>query len=158
MSTISLSSKVDPGITETLSEYLMSLNFEKIPETSKTVAKHCLLDWMGVSVAGLEESVTKLIIDQVSFEGGNQQATIIGDGRKVSLSQAALVNGTSSHALDFDDVQTRLQGHPTVTVAPTVLALGEFHRASGTEVLTAFIAGVEAECRIGAYIGMSHYF
>ena len=120
-------------------------------------SKHCLLDWIGVTIAGLEEPLTQMLIEQAEADGGEKQASIIGDGRRFSTSQAALINGSASHALDYDDVQTRLQGHPTVPVALVVLALGEKDGASGKDVITAFAAGVDAECRIGAYIGMTHY-
>lgn len=146
-----------PEITKTLAEYSMGLKFEDLSEEAVEASKHCLLDWIGVTIAGLEEPLTQMLIEQAAADGGAAQATVIGDGRKVSTSQAALINGSASHALDYDDVQTRLQGHPTVPVAPVVLALGEKMGASGRDVLTAFAAGVEAECRIGAYMGMTHY-
>lgn len=147
----------DPEITKTLADYTMGLKFEDLSEEAVEASKHCILDWIGVTIAGLEEPLTQFLIEQAEADGGDAQATIIGDGRKVSTSQAALINGSASHALDYDDVQTRLQGHPTVPVAPVVLALGEKSAASGKDVLTAFAAGVEGECRIGAYMGMTHY-
>lgn len=145
------------AITKTLADYSMGLKYEDLSEEAVEAAKHCLLDWIGVTVAGLEEPLTQMLIEQAADDGGEAQATVIGDGRKVSTSQAALINGSASHALDYDDVQTRLQGHPTVPVAPVVLALGEKTGANGKDVLTAFAAGVDAECRIGAYMGMTHY-
>ena len=147
----------DPEITKTLAEYTTGITYDDLSDEAIEAAKHCLLDWIGVTVAGLDEPLTQMLIEQAEADGGEKQASIVGDGRKVSTSQAALINGSASHALDYDDVQTRLQGHPTVPVAPVVLALAEKDRASGKDVITAFAAGVDAECRIGAYIGMSHY-
>ncbi len=148
---------VDPEITKTLAEYSTGISFDNLSAEAVEASKHCLLDWIGVTIAGLEEPLTQMLIEQAEADGGQKQASIVGDGRRVSTSQAALINGSASHALDYDDVQTRLQGHPTVPVAPVVLALGEKDGASGRDVITAFAAGVDAECRIGAYIGMSHY-
>ena len=147
----------DPDITKTLASYTSGLKFEDLSDDAVEAAKHCLLDWIGVTVAGLEEPLTQMLIAQAEADGGDAQASVVGDGRKFSASQAALINGSASHALDYDDVQTRLQGHPTVPVAPVVLALGEMEGRSGKDVITAFAAGVEAECRIGAYMGMTHY-
>ena len=72
------------------------------------------------------------------------------------LDDAVLINGAMGHALDFDDVIMPM-GHPTVPVAPVVVALAEQRGASGAEALIAFIAGVEAECRIARLLGPSHY-
>ncbi|MED5574183.1 MAG: MmgE/PrpD family protein, partial [Pseudomonadota bacterium] len=148
---------VDPEITKTLAEYSTGISFDDLSAEAVEASKHCLLDWIGVTIAGLEEPLTQMLIEQAEADGGEKQASIVGDGRRFSTSQAALINGSASHALDYDDVQTRLQGHPTVPVAPVVLALGEKDGASGKDVITAFAAGVDAECRIGAYIGMTHY-
>src|SRR5207248_4935803 len=59
--------------------------------------------------------------------------------------------------LDFDDTHTVMSGHPTVPVLPAVLALGAARHTSGEAVRRAFVAGVEAECAIGALIGPGHY-
>ena len=144
-------------ITRPLADYAMALRFEDLPPRTVEIAKHCLLDWIGVTIAGRPEPLTEILIDQVLSEGGSKQATIIGDGRKVSVSQAALINGSASHALDFDDVQQRFHGHPTAPVAPVVLALAEKNGVSGKDIIAALVAGVEVECRINVYMGDSHY-
>ena len=133
------------------------MTFDSLPEDVVEVAKHCMLDWIGVTLAGLKEPLTQILIEQIQADGGTAQATLVGDGRKVNMAQAALINGSGSHALDFDDVQERLHGHPSAPVAPVVLALAEWNGAAGEDILTAFVAGVEVECRINAFMGDSHY-
>lgn len=147
----------DRQITRPLADYAMALRFEKLPPRTVEIAKHCLLDWIGVTIAGRPEPLTEILIEQAMSEGGAQQATLIGDGRKVSATQAALINGSASHALDFDDVQQRFHGHPTAPVAPVVLALAEKSGQSGRDIITALVAGIEVECRINAFMGASHY-
>jgi len=147
----------DRRITRALADHAMALTFDALPEDVVEVAKHCLLDWIGVTLAGLKEPLTRILIDQVAADGGAAQASLVGDGRKVNMTQAALVNGSGSHALDFDDVQERLHGHPSAPVAPVVLALAEMNGSSGRDVLAAFVAGVEVECRINPFMGDSHY-
>ncbi len=147
----------DRKITQTLADHAMALTFETLPEDVVEVAKHCMLDWIGVTLAGLKEPLTQILIEQVQADGGTAQATLIGDGRRVNMVQAALINGSASHALDFDDVQERFHGHPTAPVAPVVLALAECDGASGADLLTAYVAGVEVECRINVFMGDSHY-
>ncbi len=70
---------------------------------------------------------------------------------------AALINGAAGHALDYDDVVSALNGHPTAPVAPAVLAQAEEAKASGKAVIDALIAGVEVEAALGAMTGGSHY-
>ena len=95
--------------------------------------------------------------EEVTEEGGNPHATLVGFGQKTSVRQAALVNGSASHALDYDDVVEALRGHPTVPVYSPLLALAEKRRASGEALLAAFVAGFETECRVGDYMGDTHY-
>ena len=70
---------------------------------------------------------------------------------------AALVNGSAAHALDYDDVNMAMPGHPSVAILPGLLALAELKGSSGREVVTAFVAGYETACRIGAALQPGHY-
>ena len=88
---------------------------------------------------------------------GVPQASMFRTGRKASLSQAALVNGTAGHALDYDDVNGACNGHPTVPVAPAVLALAEHHGSSGRDVVCALASGIDAECLVVSFTGRSPY-
>ena len=146
-----------PDVTRRLAERASGLRYTDLPPDVVTVAKHCLLDWLGVTLAGAREPLTRLLLDQVLEEGGQPQASLIGMGGKVSVSQAALVNGAAGHALDYDDVVEALRGHPTAPVMPAALAMAERRGASGQALLTAFVAGVETECRVGDLMGDSHY-
>ena len=89
--------------------------------------------------------------------GGEPVATIVGHAARLPVLSAALVNGSASHALDFDDVNLAMTGHPSVTILPGLLALAEQRGSSGAEVLTAFVAGYELQCRIGPVIAPGHY-
>ena len=144
-------------ITRILAENSMGIAFDALPKDVVERAKHCLIDWLGVTLAGSIEPLAQILIEQAMAEGGGEHATIVGDGRKTSLGQAALINGSASHALDFDDVQSNMHGHPSVPVFPAVLAIAEKDGLAGKDVLVAVVAGFEAECRIGAYMGDSHY-
>lgn len=147
----------DVAITRPLAEFASTLRYEDIPADALAVARHCLLDVIGVTLAGMDEPLVTMLREQVAEDGGNPQATLIGHGGKVSTGQAALVNGSAAHALDFDDVLGVMTGHPTVPVMPAALALGEWKGLDGKALLTAFVAGVEIEGRLGASMGDSHY-
>ena len=119
-------------------------------------AKHALLDWLGVALAGSGEPLVDILIDDAAEEGDRGGSRLIGRRERVSPAHAALINGASSHALDFDDVNSRMGGHPSVTVIPAVIAVAEGRRSGGREVLEAFAIGYEVACQVGAMVGRSH--
>lgn len=145
------------GLTRALANYSSSLRFDDIPAEVRTVVRHCLLDWLGVTLAGSREDAARIVREEALEQGGASQATLVGDGRRTSVGQAALVNGTASHALDYDDVHFAFLGHPTVTVVPAVLALAERDGHGGRDFVTAFVAGVEIGSRVGEYVTEAHY-
>lgn len=145
------------NITQRLAEHVSQRQFESLSLQTITVSKHCLLDFFGVTIAACDEPLVRIVKDQVAEEGGHAQATLVAGGKKVSLSQAALINGCASHAHDYDDVHPAMSGHPTVPVAPAVLALAEKEKCSGKELLLSLVTGIDAECSVGRYLGPSHY-
>lgn len=145
------------NITRQLANYSSGLKFERLPSEVKLVAKQSILDGLGVMLAGSREPLSKKVLSFVREEGGYSKSTIVGYGDRTSPSQAAFVNGTAAHALDYDDVLRPLHGHPTVTVLPVVLALGEKLGSGGKDIITAFVAGVEIGARVGAMMGDKHY-
>jgi 2-methylcitrate dehydratase PrpD len=147
----------EPQITATLAQFAATLTFEQIPEQARTVARHCLMDMVGVALAGKSEPLSEMLLAQIEDEGGTPHASLIGIGERTSTVQAALYNGSAAHALDFDDVLGIFTGHPTVAVMPAVLALAERHGKDGKAVITAFVAGVEVLARIGGMMSKGHY-
>ena len=131
-----------------------TLQLTDLPPEALAVAHHCLLDWLGCALAGSREPLAQILRDECGGETG--AATLIGGGA-ARPRDAALINGAAGHALDFDDTHTGMGGHPTTPVLPAVLALAEERGASGAELLAAFVAGLEVECRLGSYTGGEHY-
>lgn len=116
-----------------------------------------MTDWLGCTFGGVHEPASEIIAESVLEEGGARQATLIGLDTKVSMAQAALVNGTASHALDYDDVNLALPGHLGVAIIPGLLALAEYRGATLADFFSAFVAGYETACRIGALVEPAHY-
>ncbi|MFL5822089.1 MAG: MmgE/PrpD family protein [Solirubrobacteraceae bacterium] len=145
-----------PGATAALAQVGRSVSVGELPPEALAVAKHCLLDWLGVTLAGSREPLSEILAVELGT-GESREATLIGRPGRASAHTAALVNGAAGHALDFDDMHLTVMGHPSVAVAPGALALSERLEASGAELLTGFVAGVEVECRLGALVGPSHY-
>ena len=144
-------------VTARLAEQAAGLEYDAIPGEIRRVARQCVLDWFAVTLAGAHEELAGMIAAEAADEGGTPVATLIGHRARAPMQQAALVNGTTSHALDYDDVHLSYIGHPTVTLLPAILALGEGLRASGAEIITAFVAGYETICRIGLLTAPGHY-
>ncbi len=133
------------------------LRYAELPEDIRRRAQQCLIDWLGVTLAGTAEELSRVLLAEAEEQGGRPVATLIGRAAKASTQQAALLNGAASHALDYDDVNITMGGHPTVPIMPALLALGETKGASGADLIAAFVAGYEAACRIGALVAPSHY-
>ena len=145
------------GITQEIVARALSISFDQLPETARDMARLCLLDWLGVAIGGAADEVSRTVADYVEYEGGRPEATVIGLSTKVPASRAALANGTMSHALDYDDVNRTMNGHPTAPVLPAAFALAETSRSSGHHFMTAFVAGYETACRVGALVFPDHY-
>jgi 2-methylcitrate dehydratase PrpD len=145
---------VTDGATAALVRHARRIRFDALPPEVVTVAKTCMLDWLGCALAGSREPLTEILLTEAANHGA---ASLIGRDQKTSTHWAALVNGAAGHALDFDDTHLVMSGHPTVPVLPGVLALAESQNASGAALLAAFVAGVETECRLGPLMGLGHY-
>jgi len=144
-------------VTERLAEHALSLRYDALPADARQLARQCLLDWFAVTLAGASEPLTGILAEAAAEEGGHPDCTLVGSRQRVSTRQAALINGAAAHALDYDDVNFHLGGHPTVTMVSALLALAEKRGCSGAQVMTAFVAGYEMGAQVGALVRPSHY-
>lgn len=140
-----------------LAAEIAQLTFDRIPAAARTVAGQCVVDGLGVALAATAEPAVRIARDVARAESPGGPATLLGHGGRTGVRAAALVNGTAAHALDYDDVLGAMGGHPTVPVLPAALALGEATGAGGRALLTAVVAGIETEARVGAALGETHY-
>jgi 2-methylcitrate dehydratase PrpD len=146
------------SLTGELADLARSCSFEALPSGALIVAKHCLLDWLGTTLAGSREPLTEILRRQLAPARDRGEATLLGaQPERTSALLAALINGAASHALDFDDTHTTMSGHPSVPVIPAALALAEARGATGADLLAAIVAGIEVECRLGAIVNPGHY-
>ncbi|MCW5605304.1 MAG: MmgE/PrpD family protein, partial [Burkholderiales bacterium] len=145
------------GMTATLAGYASSLKYEDIPQDVRQIARQGIIDWLGSALAGAGDRTTEIVIQQALEEGGFSQTSIVGRARKVSAIQSALINGVASHVLDYDDKHFAVPGHPSAPVLPVVFALAELRKATGKQVITAYIAGLEIACRAGLFMTDDHY-
>jgi 2-methylcitrate dehydratase PrpD len=138
------------GATEKIARFIADTGYEDIPRDAVDKAKRTALDCLGASLAGVAEPVSQAIAGYVMKLGGPLQASVFGAGVKVSVPDAAMANGSIAHALDYDDCGVKI-GHPSVLVLPAVLSLGEHLGASGQDILTAYIVGLEIEGKLALH-------
>jgi 2-methylcitrate dehydratase PrpD len=136
--------------TEKIARFIAETDYEKLPREAVEKAKRTALDCVGAALAGVGEPVSQAVTGYVTKLGGPAQASVFGAGLKVSVQDAALANGCVSHALDYDDCGVKI-GHPSVLVLPAVLSLGEHLGASGKDILTAYILGLEVEGKLALH-------
>jgi 2-methylcitrate dehydratase PrpD len=146
-----------PSVIQQLSAYVATESFDKLPDATVRAARRAILDTLGVMLAGSAEVTAARVRALIAHRRGVEEATIAGTDLRGSVEDAALANGTAAHALDYDDVQQSLSGHPSVPVLPAALALGERQHASGAALLAAFVAGVEVEAKLGRALNPVHY-
>ena len=144
-------------LTRALAERAIALCYDELPAPVRELAEQCILDYLGVAIAGSQDPLVRILLDEMAEAGGSPQSSIIGHSVRLPVVSAALVNGSAAHALDYDDVNMAMPGHPSVPILPGLLALAELKESSGTEVITAFVAGYETACRIGAALQPGHY-
>ena len=146
------------GLAADLARRSAALRFDELPDEVVCLVEQCVLDTAGVTIGSCQEPVVQALLSALAGDLGPGESSLFdGTGRRVNTAAAVLVNATTAHAADFDDVLTPMIGHPSAPLVPTVLALGEQLRSSGDEVVTALVAGYEVQCRIGAAIVPAHY-
>lgn len=113
------------NITDQFIDGLYAMTQQELPEKLKEHAKKCLLDYLGVTIAGAKEykKVEDALMSSKIAKGDT--ATIIGRGEKSSIETAALVNGISAHAVELDDGHRVGMVHLGAPVISALLAVAE---------------------------------
>lgn len=132
--------------TQKIVDFILDTRFEDIPAEAVQNAKGRVLDSIGVSFPGWKEPHGKVLTEYIEDVGGNPQASIIQYGKKVDAVNAAFINGTLMHAIDYDD--HFILSHSTVCILPAALAVAEKVGATGEETLAAYIIGNEVYTKI----------
>jgi len=143
-------------VTRILARYLVNSRWETIPQRVRHEASRALLNWLGCAVGSCRHETVERALAAVRPFCGPPQAAVLGRGERVDILHAALINGISSHVLDFDDTHARAI-HPSAPVLPALLAYAEWRKTTGAELVHAFVLGVEAEERVGLSVFPEHY-
>jgi 2-methylcitrate dehydratase PrpD len=137
-------------ISEVLASFVGGTAAERIPPAVATRAKYLILDAVGIALASTTYDFAHRAMTAIAGLAGPGEAAVIGMPARLPLRDAALVNGILVHGLDFDDTHSGGVIHTTASLLPTVLATGARQRASGRDMLAAYVLGVEAAARLGA--------
>ena len=127
------------SLTRALGQFVSDLSPNRVPEEAAAIARTGFIDCVGVMIAGREEEPTRILREVL--DPGTGDATLYFSEQKSDGPQAAWINGTAAHALDFDDVA--LRGHPSTVLVPAILAEAETLDVSGRDMVTAYVAGYE---------------
>ena len=134
--------------TQILSDYLAGLKYEDIPQEVIERAKLVTLHTIGAALSSLRsQSAQNIIAIAKDMAGGDQHtATIIGEGSRVSVTNAALANGTLADLMDWEDCSWT--GHPSAGAVPAGLCVSEAYHKTGREYLTALVGGYDVYQRV----------
>src|SRR5713101_4168913 len=128
------------SLTQALGSFVAHLSFDRLPSEATAVARLGFTDCIATMIAGAGDPAPQLLRKTLRTAGGD--ATLYFSGEKCPAPEAAWINGTAGHALDYDDVAS-LRGHPSTVLVPAILAEGEALDASGRDMIAAYVAGYE---------------
>jgi len=147
----------DDTIAKRLAEKVIAFKAEDVTPQALAWAKTAIIDTVGVTFAGVPEPCVQLLLQTPGVAEANGPALIFGTNKRTTALDATLINGTASHALDFDDFNGHIGGHASVTLFPPLLALAEGRNISGRELITSFVVGYELMIRLARGVNFHHY-
>lgn len=143
---------LDKGYTLTLAEHVAKTKFDHLPVEVIKQFERTLLDYLTAATTGVMTKVSQQILRYLEEEDLTRDAVVIGTKSRLSVLNAALVNGASAHGLDFDDGHTQASAHPAAAIFSAVLAVAEQKKASPSQVVLATVLGYDIMLRISSAI------
>lgn len=144
-------------ITDKLAKFIKEIQFENLPDIVVEKAKENVLDNLGSALASANTADILNMIKEIKKYDFQNDCTIWGSNKKASLFNAALINGSMGHTIEMDDVHKQSKCHPGTVVIPAALAVGEFNKISGKELLLSIVIGYEVILHIGMGIGAASH-
>lgn len=144
-------------VTRDLARWIIQHDPDSIPVSVRHQGVRTFVNWFGCAVGGASHPTVDRAWDAFRPFAGPSQATLLGRREKSDIWHAALVNGISSHVLDYDDTHLKTIIHPGGPVLAAALPAAELNGSSGRDLLDASIMGIEVCCRIGNSVYPDHY-
>lgn len=147
----------DRKVTEELARWIVGIKGDDIPGDVRIEGVRTFVNWVGCAIGGANHETATHAIKALKPFSGPTEATILGRTERLDALNAALLNGITSHVLDYDDTHLATILHPAGPVASALLALAEYRPMNGRDFMTALIVGVEVESRIANAVYPDHY-
>jgi 2-methylcitrate dehydratase PrpD len=144
------------SLARQLAERVAALRYEQLPPEAIHWCKVAVLDTVGVMLAGSVEAAPGIVKEVLGLQTNSGPSLIFGTNRRVGALDAALINGTAAHALDYDNTAANMGGHVSAVMVPALIAAGEAFGGSGRDLLLAHVAGYEVGARIGRGVNFYH--
>jgi 2-methylcitrate dehydratase PrpD len=141
------------ALTHTLAAFVSNLRLAAIPTDALRIVHTGFADCVGTMIAGSVEEPVAILLETLAPPPGD--VSLFLNGRRVAAPEAAWINGTAAHALDYDDVA--LRGHPSTVLVPAILAEGESLGSSGAQLATAYVAGYEVWAELAGREPAQHH-
>ena len=138
------------GATRKIAAQVAALRFESLSTSAIYAFKRALLDFVTCAISGSAMPVSRALLAYYEDNDATRTATVIGSHARLSVPNAALVNGANTHGLDFDDGHTHGSAHPAGAIFPAVLAAAEQQDVEAKSVIAAVVAGYDVMLRIAA--------
>ncbi len=119
-------------------------------------ANSAFIDTVACMVAAASDPAPEKVFQAVRLSGVGV-CSVVGHTETLSAENAAMVNGTAAHALDFDDNFLPAVTHASAVLVPALLALGDEIGASGNVLLDAYVIGIETQAWLGRRMIPNHY-
>jgi len=148
--------ELTPSVSRTLADFVAASSWADV-EAQSLEARRSILNFFATALGSARDPVVTAAMRTLSPFSGAATSTVIGHSEPMDALCASFLNAISANLLDFDDTHPETIIHPAAPVAAPLLALAEMRRLSGREVLTAFVLGVDVECRIGNAVSPRHY-
>ena len=145
------------SVTKELAAYLVASRPDQIPADVLHEARRALLNYVGCAVGGSREDAVRIALNVVAPFSGERVVRVLGRSERLDALQASLVNGISSHVLDYDDTTPSNYIHPTSPAASALFAYAGTTPVTGIDLVHALVLGFEVQTRIGDATYPAHY-
>lgn len=143
-------------ISQSLAAYVLSLSPKTMPTQTIDAAKIHFIDGLACMFFGVNSASVKLALDYARGSGTVGNCLFPNtDGYRTSAESCAMLCAMAAHSNDFDDMSISLNGHPSALLVPVIYSAAQKYKCTGSEMLAAYIAGVETDAIIGKLIPCS---